>query len=169
MIRYIFGTSFKQFSLSFPDENRNKGVAETAPLKFLFWEDSFLGSFLGSSHGSWNFGEENPAQNIRLRCEGCCRDMFINFKALSVLMLCAPVFIFTSGSSALLGSPRCVLSIWLSPRPIFNALFSVYANCFTIKRTKHENTRSPPFSYDTKMAADGYLARSKALILRGLL
>ena len=28
-------------------------------------------------------------------------------EALSVLMLCAPVFIFTSGSSALLGRPRC--------------------------------------------------------------
>ena len=26
---------------------------------------------------------------------------------------------------------------------------------FTRKRTKHENTRSPPLSYDTKMAADG--------------
>ena len=38
---------------------------------------------------------------------------------------------------------------------------------FTRKRTKHENTRSPPFSYDTKMAADGYKAR-KALILREL-
>ena len=29
----------------------------------------------------------------------------------SVLMLCAPVFIFTSSSSALLGRPRCGLSI----------------------------------------------------------
>ena len=28
-------------------------------------------------------------------------------EVLSVLMLCAPVFIFTSGSSALLGHPRC--------------------------------------------------------------
>ena len=32
MIGYIFGASFKQFSLSFPDVNKNKGVAETAPL-----------------------------------------------------------------------------------------------------------------------------------------
>ena len=32
-------------------------------------------------------------------------------KALLVLILCAPVFIFTSGSSALLGRPRCGLSI----------------------------------------------------------
>ena len=31
MIRYIFGVSFKQFSLSFPDVNKHKGVAETAP------------------------------------------------------------------------------------------------------------------------------------------
>ena len=29
-------------------------------------------------------------------------------------MLCVPVFIFTPGSSALLGRPRCGLSIWLS-------------------------------------------------------
>ena len=40
-------------------------------------------------------------------------------EALSVLMLCAPVFIFTSGSSALLGHLRCGLSIWLSLRTIF--------------------------------------------------
>ena len=32
MIGYIFGAYFKQFSLSFPDENKNKGVTETAPL-----------------------------------------------------------------------------------------------------------------------------------------
>ena len=32
-------------------------------------------------------------------------------EALSVLVLCAPVFIFTSGSSALLWRPRCGLSI----------------------------------------------------------
>ena len=32
-------------------------------------------------------------------------------EVISVLMLCAPVFIFTSGSSALLGRPRCGLSI----------------------------------------------------------
>ena len=40
-------------------------------------------------------------------------------EALSVLMLCAPVFIFTSGSSALLGCPHCGLSIWLSLCTIF--------------------------------------------------
>ena len=32
-------------------------------------------------------------------------------EALSVLMLCTPVFIFASGSSALSGRPRCGLSI----------------------------------------------------------
>ena len=31
------------------------------------------------------------------------------------------------------------------------------------KRTKHENTRSSPFSYDVKMAADGYLRCAKHL------
>ena len=53
-----------------------------------------------------------------------------------------PVFIFTSSSSALLGRPRCALSIWLSLLAVFNTLFWVYANLFvfTRKRTKHENT-----------------------------
>ena len=49
-------------------------------------------------------------------------------------MLCAPVFIFTSGSSALLGHPRYGLSIWLSLLAIFNTLLWVYANLF------HEET-----------------------------
>ena len=35
-------------------------------------------------------------------------------ESLSVLILCTPVFIFTSGSSALVGLPRCGLSISLS-------------------------------------------------------
>ena len=43
-------------------------------------------------------------------------------------MLCVPVFIFTSGSSALIGRPRCGLSIWLSLLAIFTTLFWVYAN-----------------------------------------
>ena len=43
-------------------------------------------------------------------------------------MLCAPVFIFTAGSSALLGRPRCSLSIWLSLLAIFNTLFWVYVD-----------------------------------------
>ena len=76
--------------------------------------------------------------------------------SLSVLMLCAPVFIFTAGSSALLGRPRCDLSIWLSPLAIFNTLSWVMADIFfTRKRTKHENcSMSPTFSYHTKMTAD---------------
>ena len=51
-------------------------------------------------------------------------------EALSVLMLCAPMSIFTSGSSALLGRPRCGLSICLSLLAIFNTLFRVYADFF---------------------------------------
>ena len=43
-------------------------------------------------------------------------------EALSELMLCVPVFIFTSGSSALLGKLRCVLSVWLWLLAIFNPL-----------------------------------------------
>ena len=38
---------------------------------------------------------------------------------------------------------------------------------FRRERTKHDNTRSPPFSYDKKMAADRYWAR-KALTAREL-
>ena len=37
-------------------------------------------------------------------------------------MLCTPVFIFTSGSSALLGHPHCGLLIWLSLLVIVNKL-----------------------------------------------
>ena len=64
---------------------------------------------------------------------------------LSLLILCAPVFIFTSGSSAHLGRPHCGLSIWLSLLAIFNTRFWGYVNYFTRKRTKHENTRSAFF------------------------
>ena len=75
----------------------------------------------------------------------------LHSEALSVLVLCAPVFIFTSSSSALLGCPGCGLSVWLSLLAIFNTLFWVYVNFFKRKRTKHKNTRSLPFSCHTKI------------------
>ena len=50
--------------------------------------------------------------------------------------LCAPVFIFTSVSSALLVRPRCCLSIWLSLLAIFNIPFWVYVNLFHEKTDK---------------------------------
>ena len=53
-------------------------------------------------------------------------------------MLCTPVFIFTSGSSAFLGHPHCGLLIWLSLRAIFNTLFWVYVSFFT---GKGQNTK----------------------------
>ena len=69
----------------------------------------------------------------------CAKDhRLLILKRLSVLMLCAPVFIFTSGSSALLGCPRCSLSIWLSLLAIFNTLFWVYVSFCTRKWTKHK-------------------------------
>ena len=46
-------------------------------------------------------------------------------ETLLLLMLCAPVFIFISSNSALLGCPRCGLSVWLSLLAIFNALLSL--------------------------------------------
>ena len=75
-----------------------------------------------------------------------------------LLMLCTPVFIFTSGGSALLKHPHCGLVIWLLLLAIFNRLFWVYANLFhTHKKpqTKHENSRSLSFSYDMEIAAEG--------------
>ena len=51
-------------------------------------------------------------------------------------MLCAPVFIFTSGSSALLGCPGCGLLMGLSLLAIFNTLFWVYVNLFREKTDK---------------------------------
>ena len=58
-------------------------------------------------------------------------------------MVCAPVFIFTSGSSALLGRPHCGLSICLSLVAIFNALFWVHVNFLyekTAKTQKHSTS-----------------------------
>ena len=51
-------------------------------------------------------------------------------------MLCAPVFIFTPGSSALLGCPRCGLLIWLSLLVTFNTILWVYVNFFQEKTDK---------------------------------
>ena len=61
---------------------------------------------------------------------------FMFKEVLSVLMLCPPVFISTSGCSALLGRPRCGLSIWLLLIAIFNTLFWVCANFFHDKTGK---------------------------------
>ena len=60
-------------------------------------------------------------------------------ESLSVLMLCTPVCIFTSGSSALLGHPHCGLSIWLSLLAIFSTLFRVYTHLFA--RDNRQNTK----------------------------
>ena len=73
-----------------------------------------------------------------------------HFLFLSVLMLCAHVFIFTSGSPALLGCPHC--GLWVCRYLPYSIHFSEFMPIifFTRKRTKHENTRSPPFSYDDR-------------------
>ena len=55
------------------------------------------------------------------------------------------MFIFASSSSALLGRPRCGLSISL---PYSIHLSEFMPILFKRKWTKHENTRRPPFSYD---------------------
>ena len=63
-----------------------------------------------------------------------CKKKILKFKeALSLWMLCAPVFIFTSDSSALLGRPRC--GHYLP----YSIHFWVYAIFFFMrKRTKHK-------------------------------
>ena len=52
-------------------------------------------------------------------------------------MLCMPVFIFTFGSSVLLGHPHCDLSIWLSLLAIFKTIFWVFL--FFLSFFKWEN------------------------------
>ena len=62
-------------------------------------------------------------------------------------MLCTPVFIFTSGSSALLGHPHCGLSIWLLFLAMSNTFFWDYADLFHDKTWKYSKS-------DMKMAAN---------------
>ena len=79
-------------------------------------------------------------------------ERFFLKEALSVLMLCAPLFMFTSRSSALLGRPRCCLSIWLS----LHNQYTFLSLCQHFSRKNPgQNTKNSPFSYDTKMTADG--------------
>ena len=100
---------------------------------------------------------------------GCPNQIFgfrSPLKRLSVLILRATVFIFTSSSSALLGRPRCSLSIWLSLLAIFNTLFWVYADLFhekTDERRKY--SKSAIFVWYENGRPRNTQAR-KALILR---
>ena len=80
---------------------------------------------------------------------GWCFLLFLgHLKWISVLMLYAPVFIFTSGSSAHVVIYRSDCR-YLPHSIHFSEFMPIY---FTRKWTKHENTRSPPFSYDTEIA-----------------
>ena len=72
-----------------------------------------------------------------------------NLEALSVLMLCAPVFIFTSGSSAFLGRPRCGLSAWLSLIH-FSEFMSIFLG------ENGQNTKILEVRHFRKMAVDSY-------------
>ena len=87
--------------------------------------------------------EKNKKQNslIQKGFHAVLNSQKNSFKeTLSVLMLCAPVFIFTSSSSALLGRPHCGLSIWLPPLAILNTLFWVYAK-FSWENWQNKNTQ----------------------------
>ena len=70
--------------------------------------------------------------------------IFGSKEALSVLMHCAPVFVYIS-SSALLGRPRCGLSMWLSLLSIFNTIFWVFKFLFFIFHEKMDKTREYGF------------------------
>ena len=73
---------------------------------------------------------------------------------LSINALRACVYIYIRQLSSFRAPTFCCLSIWMSYLP-YSLRFSEFMPIsFTRKRTKHENTRSPPFSYHTKRAAD---------------
>ena len=79
-------------------------------------------------------------------------------EALSVLVLYAPVFIFTSDTSALLGHPWCGLSIFtVSTCHIQYTFLSLWPFFFSQEnRQNTKNIRSLPCSYDMKMSVEGY-------------
>ena len=83
---------------------------------------------------------------------------------LSINALCACVYIYTSGNSAIVGHPRCGLLIWLSLQMYLP--YSIHFSEFmpTLFYGKMDKTQNTPFMYHTKMAADGYLV-CKALVL----
>ena len=53
MTGYIFGAYFKQFSLSFPDVDKNKRVAETSPLRWPRIDWNFGQAFRTMSYTHW--------------------------------------------------------------------------------------------------------------------
>ena len=85
------------------------------------------------------------------------------FSLIRVLMLCKPVFIFTSSSSAILGRPHCGLSIWLS----LLTLFWVYAIFIFHEKTDTTRKYSKPVILIQKWPPTVTKQR-KALILREL-
>ena len=67
-----------------------------------------------------------PPSTTSLPIPGTTRSILLK-EVPPLLMPCAPVFIFTSGSSALSWRPLCGLLIWMSLLAIFNTRFWVYA------------------------------------------
>ena len=65
-------------------------------------------------------------------------------------MLCAPVFIFTSSSSALLGLPRCGLSIWLSLLQFFSRENEQNLNILEVHHSRMIRKWSPTFTRRAK-------------------
>ena len=74
--------------------------------------------------------------------------------ALSELMICAPVFIFYIQQLSSFRAPTLwFIDLTVATCHIQYAFLSLSAIFFTRKRTKHENTRSPPFSYRRLLGA----------------
>ena len=73
----------------------------------------------------------------------------LQLKRLSQYMLCAPVFIFTSGST-----------LWFIDLTVATChiqyTFLSLCQCFSRENGQNMRSRSPLSSYVTKMAADGY-------------
>ena len=94
------------------------------------------------------------------------KSTYIIKEALSVLMLCTPVFYIYIWQLASFRAAHAVVyrsdCRYLSYSIHFSEFMPII---FMRKQTKHENTLSLPFSYGTKMAVDSYWA-GKALILR---
>ena len=74
-------------------------------------------------HAKWY---SPPPSTTSLPIPGTTRSILLK-EVPPLLMLCAPVFMFTSGSSALSWRPLCGLLIWMSLLDIFNTRFWVYA------------------------------------------
>ena len=79
-----------------------------------------------SSWGGWKFSRRTAAATSSSSVSSAVDEKDWS-RELSVLMLCVPEFMLTSGSSAPLGRPRCGLSIRLSLLVMFNRVCQLFS------------------------------------------